>query len=32
MKTTKSGTWESDKWQKYIEPTLANQKIRLAYN
>ena len=29
---TKLGTWDSNKWQEFIEPTLANEKIRIAYN
>jgi predicted metal-binding protein len=29
---TKLGTWKSAKWQKIIEPTLANEEIRVAYN
>ena len=26
------GTWKSAKWQEFISPTLADEKIRLAYN
>jgi len=26
------GTWESDQWKECIKPTLASEKIRLAYN
>jgi len=26
------GTWESKEWQEMIEPTMANKKLRLAYN
>ena len=29
---TKLKTWESPKWQKIIQPTLANEETRLAYN
>lgn len=29
---TKLGTWNSAKWQEIIEPTLADEKTRLAYN
>ena len=29
---TKLGTWNSAKWQELIEPTLATEEIRLAYN
>ena len=25
-------TWNTDKWQEFIKPTLANEEIRLAYN
>lgn len=25
-------TWKSKEWKKMIEPTIANEKIRLAYN
>jgi len=28
----KLGTWESVEWQEIIEPTMANESIRLAYN
>lgn len=28
----KLGTWKSAKWQEQIAPTLADEKIRLAYN
>jgi len=26
------GTWESNQWKECIKPTLASEKIRLAYN
>ncbi len=26
------GTWESKEWQKFIEPTKANEEIRINYN
>ncbi len=29
---TKLGTWNSPKWQEFIQPTLTDEKIRLAYN
>jgi len=29
---TELGTWKSAKWQKIIAPTMATEKIRLAYN
>lgn len=29
---TKLGTWNSPKWQELIEPTLATEEIRIAYN
>ncbi|RLD40074.1 MAG: CGGC domain-containing protein [Bacteroidetes bacterium] len=29
---TKFGTWKSTEWQKFIKPTLADKKIRLAYD
>ena len=29
---TKLGTWNSGKWQEHIEPTLANEEVRLAFN
>jgi len=29
---TKLGTWNSPKWQELIKPTIADEKIRLAYN
>jgi predicted metal-binding protein len=29
---TKLGTWESSEWKEFIQPTLADEKIRLAYN
>ena len=29
---TKLGTWDSNKWKKFIEPTLATEEIRIAYN
>ncbi|MBI9039277.1 MAG: CGGC domain-containing protein [Bacteroidales bacterium] len=29
---TKLGTWNSTKWQEFINPTIANEKIRLDYN
>jgi len=29
---TKSGTWESSQWRKMIQPTLADEQIRLAYD
>lgn len=29
---TKLGTWNSAKWQELIEPTLATEEIRIAYN
>lgn len=29
---SKLGTWDSKEWAEIIEPTLANEKIRLAYN
>ena len=29
---TELKTWESPKWQKIIQPTLANEETRLAYN
>ena len=29
---TKLGTWDSQQWQEFIKPTLANEEIRLAYN
>ena len=29
---TKLGTWESKAWKEIIEPTLANEEIRIAYN
>lgn len=29
---SKLGTWKSEKWAKIIEPTLADQKVRLSYN
>lgn len=29
---TKLGTWNSAKWQELIEPTLATEEVRLAYN
>lgn len=25
-------TWESDEWQEFIQPTMASEEIRLAYN
>lgn len=25
-------TWNTDEWQKHIEPTLANETVRKAYN
>lgn len=28
----KLNTWESSKWQEIISPTLADEKIRIAYN
>lgn len=28
----KLGTWKSAKWKEHIAPTLADEKIRLAYN
>jgi predicted metal-binding protein len=28
----KLGTWETAEWQKMIEPTLCDEKIRLAYD
>ena len=29
---SKLGTWNSPKWQELIKPTIADEKIRLAYN
>ncbi len=29
---THLGTWESDEWQEFIQPTMATEEIRLAYN
>ena len=29
---TKLGTWKSSEWKKFIQPTLADEKIRLSYN
>ena len=29
---TKLGTWDSKNWQEFIEPTLATEEIRIAYN
>ena len=29
---TKLGTWKSSEWEKFIQPTLADEKIRLSYN
>ena len=29
---TKLGTWNSSKWKDIIQPTLANEKIRLSYD
>jgi len=29
---TKLGTWNSPKWKEFIEPTLTDEKTRLAYN
>ena len=29
---TKLGTWNSPKWKELIQPTLSDEKIRLAYN
>lgn len=29
---TKLGTWDSPEWKEILEPTLADEKIRLAYN
>lgn len=29
---TKLGTWNSAKWQEFIEPTLASEEIRFEYN
>ncbi len=29
---TKLGTWKSSEWEEIIQPTLANEEIRLAYN
>jgi hypothetical protein len=29
---TNLGTWESDEWQEFIQPTMASEEIRLAYN
>lgn len=29
---TKLGTWSSPKWKEIIQPTLANEKIRLSYD
>ncbi|GAI77970.1 unnamed protein product, partial [marine sediment metagenome] len=26
------GTWDSPKWDEIIQPTLADEKIRLSYN
>ena len=28
----KLGTWESDEWKEIVEPTMANEQIRLAYD
>jgi len=29
---TNLGTWESEEWQKCIQPTLSNEKTRIDYN
>ncbi len=29
---TKLGTWKSDEWKNIIEPTMADEKTRLAYD
>jgi len=29
---TKLGTWNSQKWQEFIQPTVADEKIRIDYN
>ncbi|MBC8486673.1 MAG: CGGC domain-containing protein [Bacteroidetes bacterium] len=29
---TKLGTWESSEWKELIQPTLSDEKTRLAYN
>ena len=29
---TKLGTWDSPRWQEIIQPVLANEEIRLAYD
>ncbi len=29
---TKLGTWESSEWKEFIQPTLADEKIRLLYD
>ncbi len=29
---TELGTWKSEMWKKIIEPTMATEEIRLAYN
>ena len=29
---TNLGTWELDEWQEFIQPTMASEEIRLAYN
>ena len=28
----KLGTWESPEWKEMIQPTIADEKIRLAYD
>jgi len=29
---TNLGTWESDEWQEFIQPAMASEEIRLAYD
>jgi predicted metal-binding protein len=29
---TRLGTWETEEWQAFIQPTMTNEKIRLAYD